>query len=148
MIRIILIREMVMIREDKNGNEARTRSKTSKKRPFNLCIQRLDHFDDAHYINLFNLCFKTNLEAGAKIRSLFTMFTHPMTYWYIRQKYIFQPLLLLQSLPCHHIASERFFQPIRQQKHASKVSRQNSRFVPQETASLLKSLRNLCCFPQ
>ena len=74
MIRIILIREMVMIREDKNGNEARTRSKTSKKRPFNLCIQRRDHFDDAHYINLFNLCFKTNLEAGAKILSLYNVY--------------------------------------------------------------------------
>ena len=39
---------MVRIREDKGRSEARTRSKKSEKgRPFNLCIQRLDGFDDA-----------------------------------------------------------------------------------------------------
>ena len=34
-----------------------------------------------------------------------------MTYWYTRQKYISQPLLLLQSVPCHHIVSEMYYQP-------------------------------------
>ena len=76
------------------------------------------------------------------------MFTYPMTYWYIPPKYIFQPLLLLQSIPCHHIVSEMFLQPRRQQMHANSASRQNSRFLPQETASFLKSSNNSCCFPQ
>ena len=48
MIRIAHIQEMVMIREDKGRNEARTRSKRSEKRLFNLCMQRLDHFHDDH----------------------------------------------------------------------------------------------------
>ena len=74
MIRIILIGEMVMIGEDKAGrNEARTRSKKSEKRPFNLCIQRLDHFDDAHDITVFNLFFAAKLETG-KIISLYNVY--------------------------------------------------------------------------
>ena len=53
------------------------------------------------------------------------MLTHPMTYWYILQKYIFQPLLLLQSVPFHHIVSEMFLKPIRQQMHTNSASREN-----------------------
>ena len=53
------------------------------------------------------------------------MFTHPMTYWYIHQKYISQPLLLLQSVPCHHIVSEMYLPPIRPQMHANSASREN-----------------------
>ena len=42
----------MMMREDKEWNENRTRSKKSeKKRPFNLCIRRMDFVDDAHYVS-------------------------------------------------------------------------------------------------
>ena len=37
-----------MIREDKWLNETRARSKKSEKRLFNLCIQRINHFEEAH----------------------------------------------------------------------------------------------------
>ena len=74
--------------------------------------------------------------------------TYPMKYWCILRKYISQPLLSLQLVPCHHIVSEMYLQPSRPQMHANSASRQNSRFVPLETASFLKSSSNLCCFPQ
>ena len=41
-----------------------------KKSPFSLCIRRLDFFDGAHCISLYNLSFKTKLETGAKLLSL------------------------------------------------------------------------------
>ena len=53
--------------------------------------------------------------------------TYPMKYWCILQKYIFQPLLLLQSVPCHHIVSEMYLQPNRPQMHANSASRENKR---------------------
>ena len=37
---------MVVMREDKGWNDARTTPKKSEKRPLNLCIQMLDHFDE------------------------------------------------------------------------------------------------------
>ena len=74
--------------------------------------------------------------------------TYPMKYWCILRKYISQPLLSLQLVPCHHIVSEMYLQPSRPQMHANSASRQNSRFVPQATTSFLKSSNNLCCFPQ
>ena len=52
-----------------------------------------------------------------------TKITYPMKYWCILQKYIFQPLLLLQSVPCHHIVSEMYSQPNRPQMHANSASR-------------------------
>ena len=113
-----------MIRKDKGRNEARTRSKKSEKRLFNLCIQRLNHFEEAYQITLLNLSSKTKLENQAKVIP-FTMFTYPKTNWYIRQRYIFQPLLLLQSVPCHHIASEMYLKPNRPQMHANSASREN-----------------------
>ena len=50
----------MMIREDKEWNENRTRSKKSEKKkgPFNLYIRRSDFFDDAHYVSLYNLISK------------------------------------------------------------------------------------------
>ena len=75
------------------------------------------------------------------------MSTYPMKHWCILQKYISRPLLLLQSVPCHHIVSEMYLQPSRPQTHANNASRRNSRFVPQGTASFLKSSSNFCCFP-
>ena len=39
---------MGMIRKDKSRNEAGARSKKSEKRFFNLRIQRLNHFEEAH----------------------------------------------------------------------------------------------------
>ena len=50
-----------------------------------------------------------------------------MKYWCILQKYIFQPLLLLQSVPCDHIVSEMYLQPNRLQMHANSASRENKR---------------------
>ena len=55
------------------------------------------------------------------------MLTHPMTYWYIRQRYISQPLLLLQSVPCNHIVSEMYLQPNRPRMHANSASSVNKR---------------------
>ena len=58
----------MMIGEDKEWNENRTRSKKSEKEsPFNLCIRRLDFFDDAYYVSLYNLSFKTKLQTGNTI---------------------------------------------------------------------------------
>ena len=51
-----------------------------------------------------------------------------MKYWCILQKYIsLEPLLLLQSVPCHHIVSEMYLQPNRPQMHANSASRENKR---------------------
>ena len=48
-----------MIRGDKGWDaEARTRSMKSEKCPFNLCIQRLDHFYDVQYITLLIYALK------------------------------------------------------------------------------------------
>ena len=52
-----------------------------------------------------------------------TTITYPIKYWCILQKYIFQPLLLLQSIPYHHIVSAMFLQPNRPQMHANSASR-------------------------
>ena len=123
-----------------------------KKHPFNLCIQRLDSFDDA--LPRFLLVTRSPPSEHCALLSkrldqpISTTITYPMKHWCILQKYIFQPLLLLQSVPCHHIVSEMLLQPSRPQMHANSASRQNSRFVPQATASFLKSSSNLCCFPQ
>ena len=75
------------------------------------------------------------------------MSTYPMKHWCILQKCTFRPLLLLQLVPCHHIASEMYLQPSRPRLHANSASRRNSRFVPQGKASFLKSSSNFCCFP-
>ena len=65
----------MMIREDKKWNENRTTSKKSeKKSPFNLCIRRLDFFYAGHYVSLYNLSFKTKLETGAKLVSLYNAY--------------------------------------------------------------------------
>ena len=123
-----------------------------KKHPFNLCIQRLDSFDDArpHFLCVTRLPPSEDraLLSERLDQPISITITYPMKYWCILQKYIFQPLLLLQSVPCHHIVSEMYLQPSRPQMHANSASRQNSRFVPLETASFLKSSSNLCCFPQ
>ena len=123
-----------------------------KKHPFNLCIQRLDSFDDARprflCVTRFPPSEHRALLSERLDQPISTISTYPMKYWCILQKYIFQPLLLLQSVPCHHIVSEMFLQPSRPQMHANSASRQNSRFVPQETASFLKPSSNLYCFPQ
>ena len=102
MIRIVLIGEMVMKGEDKAGrNEARTRSKKSEKHPFNLCIQRLDHFDDAHYLTLFNSCFTTKLETG-KIISLYNVYS-PHDLLVYPPKIYFPTLIIVTvgALPSH-----------------------------------------------
>ena len=99
--------------------------------------------------NIYNFVFSfiTKLVTVVKL-SLFIMSTYPMKHWCILQKYTFRPLLLLQLVPCHHIASEMYFQPNRPQMHANSASMQNSRFVPQGKASFLKSSGNFRCFPQ
>ena len=123
-----------------------------KKHPFNLCIQSLDSFDDARprflCVTRFSPSEHRALLSERLDQPISTTITYPMKYWCILQKYIFQPLLLLQSVPCHHIVSEMYLQPSRPQMHANSASRQNSRFVPQATTSFLKSSNNLCCFPQ
>ena len=123
-----------------------------KKHPFNLCIQRLDSFGDARprflCVTRFLQSEDRALLSERLDQPISTTITYPMKHWCILQKYIFQLLLLLQSVPCHHIVSEMYLQPNRPQMHANSASRQNSRFVPQATASFLKSSSNLCCFPQ
>ena len=100
------------------------------------------------YSLIYNFVFSfiTKLVIVVKL-SLFIMSTYPKKHWCIPQKYTFRPLLLLQSGPWHHIASEMYLQPSHPQMHANNASRQNLRFVPQGTASLLKSSSNFCCFP-
>ena len=44
-----------------------------KKSPFNLFVRRL-FFYDAHYVSLYNLSFKTKLETGAKLVSLYNVY--------------------------------------------------------------------------
>ena len=123
-----------------------------KKHPFNLCIQRLDSFDDARprflCVTRFPPSEHCALLSERLDQPISTTSTYPMKYWCILQKYIFQPLLLLQSVPCHHIVSEMYLQPSRPQMHANSASRQNSRFVPQATTNFLNSSNNLCGFPQ
>ena len=123
-----------------------------KKHPFNLCIQRLDSFDDARprflCVTRFPPSEHRALLSERLDQPISTISTYPMKYWCILRKYIFQLLLLLQSVPCHHIVSEMYLQPSRPQMHANSASRQNLRFGPLETASFLKSSSNLCCFPQ
>ena len=123
-----------------------------KKHPFNLCIQRLDSFDDArpHFLCVTRLPPSEDraLLSERLDQPISTTISYPMKHWCILRKYIFQLLLLLQSVPCHHIVNEMYLQPSRPQMHANSASRQNSRFVPLETASFLKSSSNLCCFPQ
>ena len=101
------------------------------------------------YSLIYNFVFSfiTKLVTVVKL-SLFIMSTYPMKHWCILQKCTFRPLLLLQSVLCHHIASEMYLQPSRLRMHANNASRQNSRFVPQGKASFLKSSSNLRCFPQ
>ena len=94
-------------------------------------------------INNFVFSFITKLVTVVKL-SLFIMSTYPMKHSCILQKYTFRPLLLLQLVPCHHIAREMYLQPSHPQMHANSVSRRNSRFVPEGTASFLKSSSNLC----
>ena len=56
------------------------------------------------------------------------MFTYPMINSRILQKYISQPLLLLQSGPCHYIVNEMLFLfPSRPQMHANSASSENKR---------------------
>ena len=99
--------------------------------------------------NIYNFVFSfiTKLVTVVKL-SLFIMSTYPMKHWCILQKCTFRLLLLLQSGPCHHIASEMYLQPSRPRLHANSASRRNSRFVPQGKASFLKSSSSFCCFPQ
>ena len=91
---------------------------------------------------------KTKLVAVSSKVIYFALLTYSMIDWCILQKHISRPLLLLRSVPCHHIVSEMYLKPSRPQMHANSASRQNSRFVPQETASFLKSSSNFRCFPQ
>ena len=96
-----------------------------------MCIHRLHSFDDALP------CFpRVTRSPPFEHRALLskrldqpisTTITYPMKYWCILQKYIFQPLLLLQSVPCHHIVSEIYLQPNRPQMHANSASRKNKR---------------------
>ena len=101
------------------------------------------------YSLIYNFVFSfiTKLVTAVKL-SLFIMSTYPMKHWCILQKYTFRPLLLLQLVPCHHIASEMYLHPSRPGMHANNASRQNSRSVPQGKASFLKSSGNFRCFPQ
>ena len=100
------------------------------------------------YSVIYNFVFSfiTKLVTVVKL-SLFIMSTYPMKHCCILRKYTFRPLSLLQSGPCHHIAREMYLQPSHPRMHANNASRRNSRFVPQGTASLLKSSSNFCCFP-
>ena len=107
-----------------------------KKHRFNLGIQRLDSFDDA--LPGFSPSFppRNSLPTIRTPRALLserldqpisTTISYPMKCWCILQKYIFQPLLLLQSVPCHHIVSEMYLQPNRPQMHANSASREKKR---------------------
>ena len=112
--------------------------------------QKKIHKNNA-FISVSSICnfvfsFITKLVTVVRL-SLFIMSTYPMKHWCILQKYISRPLLLLQLVLCHHIVSEMYLQPSRPQMHANNASRRNSRFVPQGTASLLKSSSNFCYFP-
>ena len=103
-----------------------------KKHPFNLCIQRLDSFDDARPLFLCVTRVHHRSEDRALLserldQSISTTITYPMKHWCILQKCIFQPLLLLESVPCHHIVSEMYFQPNRPQMHANSASTENKR---------------------
>ena len=129
--------------EGKRWSEARTRS--IKTTLFISVSKRAALFSYSLIYN-FVFSFITKLVTVVKL-SLFIMSTYPMKHWCIPQKYTFRPLLLLQLVPCHHIASEMYLQPSRPQMHANSFSRRNSRFVPQGTASFLKSSSNFCCFP-
>ena len=100
------------------------------------------------YSSICNFVFSIITKLVTVVRlSLFIMSTYPMKHWCILQKCTFRLLLLLQSGPCHHIASEMYLQPSRPRLHANSASRRNSRFVPQGKASSLKSSSNFCCFP-
>ena len=102
-----------------------------KKHPFNLCIQRLDIFDDARPLFLCGTRVPPSedrpLLSERLDQSISTTITYPMKHWCILQKYIFQPLLLLESVPCHYIVSEMYFQPNRPQMHANSASTENKR---------------------
>ena len=123
-----------------------------KKHPFNLCIQRLDSFDDARprflCVTRFPPSEHRALLSERLDQPISTISTYPMKYWCILQKYIFQPLLLLQSVPCHHIVSEMYLKPNRSQMHANSASRTNKRLQPQVLASCLTKSSGFCCFPQ
>ena len=100
------------------------------------------------YSSICNFVFSIITKLVTVVRlSLFIMSTYPMKHWCIPQKCTFRLLLLLQSGPCHHIASEMYLQPSRPRLHANSASRRNSRFVPPGKASFLKSSSNFCCFP-
>ena len=102
-----------------------------QKHPFNLCIQRLDSFDDARprflCVTRFPPSEDRALLSERLDQPISTTITYPMKHWCILQKYIFQTLLLLQSVPCHHIVSEMYLQPSRRQMHANSTSRENKR---------------------
>ena len=116
-----------------------------KKHPLNLCIQRLDSFDDARprflCVTRFPPSEHRALPSERLDQPISTISTYPMKHWCILRKYIFQLLLLLQSVPCHHIVNEMYLQPSRPQMHANSASKQNSRFVPQGDSQLLKVLK-------
>ena len=46
-----------------------------KKSPFSLCNGRLEFFDDAHYVSLYNLSFKTKLQTRAKLVSVYNVYS-------------------------------------------------------------------------
>ena len=65
----------MMIREGKEWNENRTRSKKSEKKALSICVSEgWVFFDDAHYVSLYNLSFKTKLETRAKIVSVYNVY--------------------------------------------------------------------------
>ena len=127
-----------------------------KRHPFNLCIQMQDYFDDVLVFPFVSSSCVTRFppsEHRALLserldQALSTTITYPMKYWCILQKYIFRPLLLLQSVPCHHIVSEMYLKPSRPRMHANSASRENKRLQPQVLASCLTKSSGFCCFPQ